>query len=99
MAIDFALDLQHYWRRKGKEDYLLEMERSPIKDVEIKHLLKQALKMIFIIEFFIRKGLIIVIITKDIQFIKLKNYSNSHETYLLMATTINIILYFYYYTS
>ena len=42
-AIDFASDLRHYWRRKGKEDFLLAMERSPIKDVEIKHLLKQAL--------------------------------------------------------
>ena len=26
-----------------KDDYLLAMERSPIKDIEIKHLLKQAL--------------------------------------------------------
>ena len=41
------------WSKVDKEDYLLAMERSPIKDVEIKHLLKQALKMIFIIEFFI----------------------------------------------
>ena len=27
----------------GKEDYLLAMERSPIKDIEIKHILKAAL--------------------------------------------------------
>ena len=26
-----------------KEDYLLAMERSPIKDIEIKHILKNAL--------------------------------------------------------
>lgn len=31
------------WSRVDKEDYLLAMERSPVKDVEIKHLLKQAL--------------------------------------------------------
>ena len=31
------------WRRVDKEDYLLAMERSPIKDIEIKHILKAAL--------------------------------------------------------
>ena len=31
------------WRRVDKEDYLLAMERSPIKDIEIKFLLKNAL--------------------------------------------------------
>lgn len=31
------------WSKVNKEDYLLAMERSPIKDVEIKQLLKQAL--------------------------------------------------------
>lgn len=31
------------WSRVNKEDYLLAMERSPIKDVEIKELLKKAL--------------------------------------------------------
>lgn len=31
------------WSVVDKEDYLLEMERSPIKDIEIKHILKQAL--------------------------------------------------------
>ncbi len=31
------------WSRVDKEDYLLAMERSPIKDVEIKYLLKAAL--------------------------------------------------------
>ena len=31
------------WSKIDKEDYLLAMERSPIKDVEIKHLLKNAL--------------------------------------------------------
>ena len=31
------------WSKVDKQDYLLAMERSPIKDIEIKHLLKQAL--------------------------------------------------------
>lgn len=31
------------WNKVDKEDYLLAMERSPIKDVEIKALLKSAL--------------------------------------------------------
>ena len=31
------------WRLVDKEDYLLAMERSPIKDIEIKHLLQAAL--------------------------------------------------------
>ena len=31
------------WSRVNKEDYLLAMERSPIRDIEIKHILKQAL--------------------------------------------------------
>lgn len=31
------------WSIVDKEDYLLAMERSPIKDIEIKHLLKNAL--------------------------------------------------------
>ncbi len=31
------------WSNVDKNDYLLAMERSPIKDIEIKHLLKQAL--------------------------------------------------------
>ncbi len=31
------------WSRVSKEDYLLAMERSPIKDIEIKHILKNAL--------------------------------------------------------
>ena len=31
------------WSRADKEDYLLAMERSPIKDIEIKHVLKLAL--------------------------------------------------------
>lgn len=31
------------WSRVDKDDYLLAMERSPIKDTEIKHILKQAL--------------------------------------------------------
>ena len=31
------------WSKVDKEDYLLAMERSPVKDTEIKHLLKNAL--------------------------------------------------------
>lgn len=31
------------WSCVDKEDYLLAMERSPIRDIEIKHILKQAL--------------------------------------------------------
>ena len=31
------------WSRVDKEDYLLAMERSPIRDIEIKYLLKKAL--------------------------------------------------------
>ena len=31
------------WSQVDKEDYLLAMERSPIRDTEIKHVLKQAL--------------------------------------------------------
>ncbi len=31
------------WSKVDKEDYVLAMERSPIKDIEIKHVLKQAL--------------------------------------------------------
>ena len=31
------------WSKVDKEDYLLAMERSPVKDIEIKHVLKAAL--------------------------------------------------------
>lgn len=31
------------WSKVDKEDYLLAMERSPVKDIEIKYLLKAAL--------------------------------------------------------
>ena len=31
------------WRLVDKEDYLLAMERSPVRDIEIKHVLKQSL--------------------------------------------------------
>lgn len=41
----FKVELQKVvdWSRVDKEDYLLAMERSPIKDIELKHLLKNAL--------------------------------------------------------
>jgi len=31
------------WNKVDKEDYLLAMERSPVRDIEIKHILKKAL--------------------------------------------------------
>jgi len=31
------------WSKVDKEDYMLAMERSPIRDIEIKHILKAAL--------------------------------------------------------
>ncbi len=31
------------WSKISKEDYLMAMERSPVKDIEIKHILKNAL--------------------------------------------------------
>lgn len=37
------LNLVIDWSKVDKEDYLLAMERSPIKDIEIKFILKQAL--------------------------------------------------------
>ena len=37
------LNLVIDWSKVDKDDYLLSMERSPIKDIEIKHLLNQAL--------------------------------------------------------
>lgn len=37
------LGLVVHWSKVDKSDYLLAMERSPIKDLEIKHLLKEAL--------------------------------------------------------
>ncbi len=37
--LHFVID----WSKVDKDDYLLAMERSPIKDIEIKYLLKQAL--------------------------------------------------------
>ena len=37
------LNLVVDWSKVDKNDYLLAMERSPIKDIEIKHILKEAL--------------------------------------------------------
>lgn len=31
------------WSKADKEDYLMAMERSPVKDIEIKHVLRNAL--------------------------------------------------------
>ena len=41
--LKFELGMVIDWSLVDKEDYLLAMERSPIKDIEIKHLLKGAL--------------------------------------------------------
>lgn len=45
--LDFMLKTEIHqvidWSRVDKEDYLFAMERSPVKDVEIKYLLKEAL--------------------------------------------------------
>ncbi len=43
MMLKAALHKVVDWSRVHKEDYLLAMERSPIKDIEIKHLLGAAL--------------------------------------------------------
>ncbi len=42
-GINWTLFIVVDWSKVNKEDYLLAMERSPIKDVEIKELIKQAL--------------------------------------------------------
>ncbi len=41
----FKVELQKVvdWSKVDKEDYLLAMERSPVRDIEIKHVLKEAL--------------------------------------------------------
>ena len=41
----FKAELQKVvdWSKVDKEDYLLAMERSPVRDIEIKHVLKEAL--------------------------------------------------------
>jgi cell filamentation protein len=43
LMIKRGLQLVVDWNQVDKEDYLLAMQRSPVKDVEIKALLKQAL--------------------------------------------------------
>lgn len=43
MLLKEELNVVVDWSLVDKEDYLLAMERSPIKDIEIKHLLKKAL--------------------------------------------------------
>ena len=43
MILKTELNLVVDWSRVDKDDYLLAMERSPIKDIEIKHILKAAL--------------------------------------------------------
>ncbi len=43
MILKKELNVVADWRKIDKTDYLLAMERSPIKDIEIKELLKQGL--------------------------------------------------------
>lgn len=43
MILKKELSLVIDWEKVDKDDYLLAMERSPIKDIEIKVLLKDAL--------------------------------------------------------
>ena len=43
MLLDYTKIAHLHLIDKRKEDYLLAMERSPIKDIEIKYILKQAL--------------------------------------------------------
>ena len=43
MILKKELNMVVDWSKVNKEDYLLAMERSPIKDTEIKYLLQNAL--------------------------------------------------------
>lgn len=43
LMLKFAIKRVINWNLIDKEDYLIAMERSPVKDIEIKHLLKKAL--------------------------------------------------------
>lgn len=43
LILKTELNLVVDWNKIDKEDYLLAMERSPIKDIEIKHLIKNVL--------------------------------------------------------
>ena len=54
------------WNKIDKEDYLLAMQRSPIRDIEIKHVLRDALiSEIYNREIYM-KDLVQVTIMKDI---------------------------------
>lgn len=64
------------WSKVDKQDYLLAMERSPIKDTEIKLILKNALTDKVNDRTYLLKALIIVIIMKDIKHLSLKIYNN-----------------------
>lgn len=43
LLLKTELGLVVNWSKVDKEDYLLAMERSPVRDIEIKHILKNAL--------------------------------------------------------
>ena len=68
------------WSKVDKEDYLLAMERSPIKDVEIKVLLKGALTDEINSREVYMKGIDHSSIMRVIQPLRLKNYKNISNT-------------------
>lgn len=55
----FKAELQKVvdWSKVDKEDYLLAMERSPVRDIEIKHVLKEALTDEIVSREMYRKGI------------------------------------------
>lgn len=63
------------WSRVDKEDYLLAMERSPIRDIEIKHVLRPALTDQVDSREMFMKALTTVITTRVIQPFKQRSYN------------------------
>ena len=63
------------WSMVGKEDYLLAMERSPVKDIEIKYLLKNALTNKVDSREVYMKGIDQVITTRVILLLRRRNYN------------------------
>ena len=64
------------WSKVDKEDYLLAMKRSPIKDIEIKHILKAALTDDIDSREVYMKGIDHSSTTRVIQPLRRKNYDN-----------------------
>ena len=61
------------WSKVDKEDYLLAMERSPVRDIEIKHVLRTALTDQVNSREMFMKGIDTAITTRDIQPFKLRS--------------------------